>query len=188
MRAIHQTIFETSSYGPVALVWSQVNGRPQIIRIIISKPTSPADRKVAELFPKITNASCAEIDIAGSEIAAFLTGEKISFSLELIRLNTCSNFQQTVLRATHAIPRGSVSSYGRLAAHLGRAKAVRAVGTALSTNPFPILIPCHRVIRSDRTLGGFGGGPQMKRALLEAEGITFDKNGRITNHHLHYQV
>ena len=188
MRAVYQTIFETSSYGPVALAWSQVNGRPQVTRIIISKPTSPADRKAAELFPGITSAYCAEIDIINSMIKAFLAGGKISFSLELIRLDACSNFQQTVLRAAHAIPRGSVSSYGLLAAHLSKAKAARAVGTALATNPFPILIPCHRVIRSDRTLGGFGGGPQMKRALLEAEGITFDKNGRITNHHLHYQV
>ena len=110
------------------------------------------------------------------------------FSLELLRLETCSAFQKAVLLADYAIPHGNVTSYGLLAAHLGKAKASRAVGTALATNPFPILIPCHRVIRSDRTLGGFGGGSQMKRALLEAERVNFNKAGRVANHHLHYQI
>jgi methylated-DNA-[protein]-cysteine S-methyltransferase len=52
-------------------------------------------------------------------------------------------------------------------------RAARAVGTALATNPFPIVIPCHRVIRSDGTLGGYGGGLEMKRKLLEMEGVAF---------------
>ena len=185
---IYKTVIKTTPYGSTTLIWSQFNERPQIVRIISSKPTSPTDREVAKLFPEIICASCPEIDIMCSEIGTFLAGGKISFSLELIRLDDCSNFQQAVLLAAYAIPRGSVTSYGLLAAHLGKPKAARAVGTALATNPFPILIPCHRVIRSDRTLGGFGGGPQMKRALLEEEGVTFDKTGRITNHHLHYQT
>ncbi|MCK5539610.1 MAG: MGMT family protein [Deltaproteobacteria bacterium] len=159
-----------------------------MVKIIISCPTSPADRKTTELYPGITYASCPEIDSICSEIVAYLTGKEIKFSLELLRLETCLAFQKTVLLAGYAIPHGSVTSYGLLAAHLGKAKASRAVGTALATNPFPILIPCHRVIRSDRTLGGFGGGLQMKRALLEAEGVTFDKTGRVANHHLHYQI
>ncbi|MCD6532679.1 MAG: MGMT family protein [Deltaproteobacteria bacterium] len=184
----HQTIIKTSSYGPIALTWSKFNGRPQIVKIIISSPISPADRKIAELYPGITDASCPEIDTVCSEIEAYLTGKKITFSLKLLRLETCLAFQKAVLLADYAIPHGSVTSYGHLAAHLGKPKASRAVGTALATNPFPILIPCHRVIRSDRTLGGFGGGLQMKRALLEAEGVTFDKAGRVVNHHLHYQT
>ncbi len=185
---IHQTIIKTSSYGPIALAWSKFNGRPQIVKIIISSLTSPADRKVAELYPGITYASCPEIDTVCSEVAAYLNGKKITFSLELLKLETCSAFQKAVLLADYAIPHGSVTSYGLLAAHLGKPKAARAVGTALATNPFPILIPCHRVIRSDRTLGGFGGGSQMKRALLEAEEVTFDKTGRVANPHLHYQA
>ena len=184
----HKSIIETTPYGPIALVWSLFDGRPQIVRIIISKPASPADREVAGLFPGIVSASCPEIDVVRSKIEAYLAGEKITFSLELARLDACSAFQQAVLRAEHAIPRGSVSSYGLLAAHLGRAKAARAVGTALATNPFPILVPCHRAIRSDRSLGGFQGGLQMKRALLAAEGVTFDETGRVANHHLHYQT
>ena len=187
MRKLRKTIVETPAYGPIALIWTRFNERPQIVRIIISKPATSADKKVAGLFPGIVNASCSEIDIVGSKIAAYLAGEKVTFPLDLVRLNTTSTFQQAVLQADYTIPRGSVSSYGLLAAHLGKSNAARAVGRALATNPFPILIPCHRVIRSDRTLGGFGGGLQMKRALLEMEGVTFNKTGRVTNQYLHYQ-
>ncbi|MEA1921828.1 MAG: MGMT family protein, partial [Pseudomonadota bacterium] len=185
---IHQTIVKTSSYGPIVLIWSKLNGQPQIARIIISSPKFSAGQKATELYPGITSAFCPEIDTVCSEIAAYLNGKKITFSLELLRLETCSSFQKAVLLADYAIPHGNVTSYGLLAAHLGKPKAARAVGTALATNPFPILIPCHRVIRSDCTLGGFGGGSQMKRALLEAEEVTFDKIGRVANPHLYYQT
>ncbi len=187
MKKIHQTIIETTPYGPIALVWSEFNGLPRVVRVIIAKPNSSAIRKVAELFPGIVSTSCSEIDLIISRIEAYLAGEKISFTLDLVRLDICSYFQQAVLQANHAIPYGSVSSYGLLAAHLGKAKAARAVGTALATNPFPILIPCHRVLRFNRTLGEFGGGQQMKKALLTAEGITFDETGRVTENHFHYQ-
>jgi alkylated DNA nucleotide flippase Atl1 len=58
-------------------------------------------------------------------------------------------------------------------------KGVRAVGTALARNPFPLVVPCHRAVRSDRTLGGFQGGLEMKRALLEMEGVEFDSKNRV---------
>jgi methylated-DNA-[protein]-cysteine S-methyltransferase len=80
--------------------------------------------------------------------------------------------------AERTIPRGYVSSYSALAACIGRPRAARAVGTALAGNPFPIIIPCHRTVRTDGSLGGFGGGLPMKRALLEMEGVTFDQRGR----------
>jgi methylated-DNA-[protein]-cysteine S-methyltransferase len=107
------------------------------------------------------------------QIEAFLHGQDIRFSLDAVRLDRCSSFQQRVLRAEHRIPRGSVSAYGLMARHLGDPRAARAVGSALANNPFPIVIPCHRAIRSDGTLGGFQGGIKMKRALLQMEGIVF---------------
>ncbi|MCD6430752.1 MAG: methylated-DNA--[protein]-cysteine S-methyltransferase [Deltaproteobacteria bacterium] len=184
MQKIHKTIIKTTPYGPVVLVWSLFDGQPRIVRIIIPKPASPAEGEVARLFPDIVTTSCPAIDLIASRIEAYLAGEEIAFSLDLVKLNVCSDFQQAVLQANHAIPHGGVSSYGLLAAHLGKTKAARAVGGALATNPFPILIPCHRVIRSDRTLGGFGGGLQMKKAMLAAEGVTFDKTGRVNKFHL----
>ena len=97
-----------------------------------------------------------------------------------------SPFEQGVLRAEHGIPRGKVSTYQRIARHLGSAQAARAVGTALAHNPFPIIVPCHRAIRSDGTLGGFQGGVEMKRVLLEMEGGLIDGSGRVVPRELFY--
>jgi len=130
--------------------------------------------------------SCADVDLVADQIAAFLTGKGIRFSLKIVRLDLCSRFQQKVLVAEHGIPRGSVSTYQRIAKHLGNANGARAVGTALATNPFPIIIPCHRAIRSDGTPGGYQGGLQMKRALLKMEGILFDSSGRVVIEELYY--
>jgi methylated-DNA-[protein]-cysteine S-methyltransferase len=79
----------------------------------------------------------------------------------------------------YSIPRGKISTYARIAAALGMPRGARAVGYSLANNPFPLVIPCHRAVRSDGTLGGFQGGLSMKRALLECEGIPFTVSGRV---------
>jgi methylated-DNA-[protein]-cysteine S-methyltransferase len=81
-----------------------------------------------------------------------------------------TSFQQSVWTALRAIPAGQTLSYGALAARLGNAKAVRAVGLANGANPIPIVIPCHRVIGSNGSLTGYGGGLDRKRWLLAHEG------------------
>jgi O-6-methylguanine DNA methyltransferase len=87
-----------------------------------------------------------------------------------------TDFERCVLEATLGIPPGEVRPYSWVAAEIGRPRAVRAVGTALGHNPVPLLIPCHRVIRSDGSMGQFGGfGTAMKRRLLEMEGIDVDR-------------
>lgn len=101
-------------------------------------------------------------------------------------MDLCPDFQRRVLLAEHAIPRGRVSTYARIAAHLGVERGARAVGSALAANPFPILIPCHRAIRSDRTLGGYQGGLEMKRTLLEMEGLSFESSGRVSVQRFYY--
>ena len=81
-------------------------------------------------------------------------------------------FQQAVLVATRAIPRGETRTYGEMAAAVGRPRAARAVGSALAANPLPLLIPCHRVVGAGRRLGFYSdGGPDMKRRLLACEGV-----------------
>jgi methylated-DNA-[protein]-cysteine S-methyltransferase len=131
-------------------------------------------RKLIELEPE------AEVIFSGTKRG--LEGRIVpreGFPLEMIRLDLCTQFQQKVLRAEHGIPRGRVSTYQRIARHIGNAKGARAVGTALAKNPFPIIIPCHRAVRSDGTLGGYQGGVDMKRALLEMEGVYADTNDRV---------
>lgn len=173
-------------FGPVAIFWSIYRGRPKIRRVLLSK-TGVSPKQLDEAsFPDFISSSCAEVDVVADQIVAFLAGDDIRFSLDIARLDLCSNFQQKVLRAEHGIPRGRVSTYQRIASYLGNPKGARAVGTALANNPFPIIIPCHRAIRSDGTLGGYQGGPEMKRALLEMEGIIFNALARIATEEVFY--
>ena len=101
-------------------------------------------------------------------------------------LGRCSPFQRRVLLAEQAIPRGRLSTYGRLARHLGAPRAARAVGGALARNPFPIVIPCHRAIRGDGSVGGFQGGMALKRRLLEYEGHVISAAGEVLDPRYHF--
>ena len=95
-------------------------------------------------------------------------------------LRSRTPFEQAVLRKTAEIPRGEVRSYGWIAREIGHPAAVRAVGTAVGHNPVPLLIPCHRVVRSDGLIGNYSmGGPAAKRALLSSEGVEPDELERL---------
>lgn len=177
---------QATPFGPVAAVWSIYGGEPLICRIVLSRQRVPAKRIVARSFPNASGLSCNEIDTLTDQIEAFLNGEDIRFSLDAVRLDLCSAFQQGVLRAEHAIPRGRVSTYRLIAKHQGHPNGARAVGRALATNPFPIVIPCHRAIRSDGTLGGYQGGLKMKRTLLDMEGVAFRDADHVGTGNLFY--
>ena len=88
-------------------------------------------------------------------------------------------FQEAVWRELRKIPAGETRSYADIAAAIGEPAAVRAVGTANGSNPVAVLVPCHRVIRSDGTLGGYGGGLDRKRKLLAAEGAHWEEQGGL---------
>ena len=88
-------------------------------------------------------------------------------------LRSLTEFERAVLLKAREIPRGEVRTYGWIAAQIGKPRAVRAVGSALRKNPVPILIPCHRVVRSDGHIGQYAlGGSDNKRAILAAEGLS----------------
>ena len=104
---------------------------------------------------------------AGKEITEYLEGERKIFSLPLHYAGT--DFQQKVWQQIARIPYGKTISYMELAKRAGRPKAIRAAGTATGRNPLSIIIPCHRVIATNGTMGGFGGGMERKKKLLEVE-------------------
>ena len=106
---------------------------------------------------------------AVTKLVAYHDGRQVQFD-EPLDLSLVSEFTQQVLRATARIPYGEVRSYIWVARQVGSPKAARAVGQALHINPVAPIVPCHRVIASDHTLGGYGGGQEMKRWLLRLEG------------------
>jgi methylated-DNA-[protein]-cysteine S-methyltransferase len=168
-----------SRFGYLFVIWATHDQTPTIHRVVLPSPARTAIDRVAIEFPGSEEKTSPAVHETGEAIRAFLGGSNITFPLDTVSIDLYSPFQQAVLRAEHEIPRGMVSTYGRIARYLGQPSAARAVGRALATNPFPIIIPCHRAIRSDRTLGGYQGGVAMKRKLLEMEGISFDGTGRI---------
>lgn len=107
---------------------------------------------------------------AAAQLRAYAAGELTRFDLPLEPCGT--PFQRQVWEVLRRIPFGSTTSYGKLAAEIGRPGAGRAVGAAVGRNPIGVIIPCHRVVGADGSLGGFGGGLQAKVALLNHEGVT----------------
>jgi len=187
VRHMNGMIIKSTPFGSVGVIWTELNDNPKIVRILLSKPGLSAEDQVSELFPNLHASSCAEIGDVAAAIKGLLEGEEIKFSLDVADLSLCTEFQQLVLRAEHRIPRGSISTYQLIAEYLGKRNGARAVGNALANNPFPLIVPCHRAVRSDRHLGGYQGGLEMKRALLEKEGIPFDDVGRVACEQFHYE-
>jgi O-6-methylguanine DNA methyltransferase len=103
---------------------------------------------------------------------AIATGDSADARSLRYDLRSLTPFEAAVLRKALEIPRGQVRPYGWIAREIGRPKAVRAVGTALAKNPIPLLLPCHRVVRTDGLIGNYGlGGPTKKKTLLTSEGV-----------------
>jgi methylated-DNA-[protein]-cysteine S-methyltransferase len=168
------------------MVWREVEGLPRIWRLLLSKQRASSEDLVRATFAGATRRSHPGIAELGGRIQSFLEGQPIGFELEQVALEICSEFQRRVLLAEHAIPRGWVSTYGRIGKHLGIENGGRAVGNALARNPFPIIIPCHRAIRSNGEPGGYQGGLAMKRALLALEGVRVSGDGRVLAPKMYY--
>ena len=114
---------------------------------------------------------------AALEVEEYLSGGRRSFSVPLDLRGT--PFQVKVWRAAASIPYGHVESYGSLAARVGVLGGARAVGRAMGANPVPLFVPCHRVVGADGSLIGFGGGLDLKRRLLEMEGVLHPGADRV---------
>lgn len=128
-------------------------------------------------FPSKRSALKAILNRIIAEFTAYFSGNLTTFTIPLKPQGT--PFQKAVWKALTEIPYGAVMSYKTLAENIENPKAVRAVGSANGKNPLPIIIPCHRVIQANQTLGGYSGGLSTKIALLTLEGFSFssEKSG-----------
>ena len=107
---MNKKIIKPTPFGSVCVVWHVSNNSPLIVHVVLSRPGLSAEDQASALFPDSRKSSCAEIDKIEVSIKAYLAGEKVKFSLNLVDLSQCTKFQQLVLRAQHAIPRGLVST------------------------------------------------------------------------------
>ena len=107
------------------------------------------------------------VSSTADELSEYFAGERRTFSLALARVDA-TDFQRDCWRALNDIPYGDVLTYGDVALAIGRPRAARAIGNAVHVNPWPILVPCHRVVASNG-MGGYGGGIEVKEFLLTLE-------------------
>ncbi len=120
----------------------------------------------------------ARLDMARRQLLDYLTGRRDTFDVPL-DLSQGTSFQRKVWRVLHRVPYGKLRSYQWIASRVGGRQYARAVGNAVGANPLPIVIPCHRIVAQDASLGGFSGGLPMKRKLLSLEGtLTQLQRGR----------
>jgi methylated-DNA-[protein]-cysteine S-methyltransferase len=141
-----------------------------VVRLAFERQDHDAvlDDLARRVSPRVLR-SPKRLDPVARELEEYFSGGRRGFDLPLDwRLS--SGFRRQVLAHLVQIPYGVTESYALVAQASGNPKAVRAVGTACATNPLPLVVPCHRVVRSDGTVGEYAGGPEAKRMLLSLEG------------------
>jgi methylated-DNA-[protein]-cysteine S-methyltransferase len=119
------------------------------------------------ISPRVLRAP-QRLDAAARELDEYFGGRRRVFDLPL-DLSLSKGFRQLVQRCLPGIGYGQTRTYGQVAELVGNPRAVRAVGTACATNPLPVVVPCHRVLRADGAVGGYIGGPDAKKTLLRLE-------------------
>ena len=165
----HFVVYE-SSIGYIIIVIS--NGK--VISLDVGGGGMYEARKmVSSLYPDATE-SIAPFKTIRTLLDRYLQGREVDFDIE-VDISRLGSFTQKVLNELRKIPYGETRTYGWLARKAGKPGAARAVGQALKRNPIPIIIPCHRVIRDDGTIGGFSMGINIKERLLALEGAKVRK-------------
>lgn len=153
--------------GEMAVVY---HPQPFTVRAVVLPRTDRAHfASLVEMYGASKTASHQKADVIKGKIIDYFNGKPIKPEWQWMDMSGLTRLQVSVLTATADIPYGELKSYKEVAAAIYRSRAYRFVGSTLAKNPFPILIPCHRVIRSDSSFGQFGGGAEMKRRLIEME-------------------
>jgi methylated-DNA-[protein]-cysteine S-methyltransferase len=156
-------LYRSTLGTPVGRVALAVDAQGTLVEILLPNRWAPA-LATEPLSP----AAAQGMGAARQQLNEYFAGKRRAFDLPLRPMG--SSFEQQVWNKLLQIPYGDTTSYGAIAIALGLVNGARAVGRANGSNPIPIVIPCHRVIGSDGTLTGYGGGLPLKRALLELEG------------------
>ena len=169
MTEVQFTLFDTA-IGRVAIAWNQRGV------VAVQLPGSTESRTRARIMHMFAGASEASppIAVAGAieRITTLLSGEPVDLSGVVLDETNVPEFQRRVYEIARTIPPGHTLTYGDIATRLGDPAVARAVGQALGENPFPIVVPCHRVLAANGKLGGFSapGGTATKLTLLRIEG------------------
>ena len=151
--------------GPLLLAATETG----LVRVAYVRDNQDAvlEQLASTISPRVLLAP-GRLDLAATEMEEYFAGRRRLFDLPL-DFRLAHGFRRTVLAQLGQIGYGQTASYAAVAAAAGNPKAVRAVGTACATNPLPVVLPCHRVVRSDGAIGGYVGGPEAKRTLLRME-------------------
>jgi methylated-DNA-[protein]-cysteine S-methyltransferase len=159
----HRTI--DSPHGPLLVAATPAG----VVRLAFAGEGHDAvlDRLAAEISPRVL-AAPGRLDDVARQLDEYFTGSRRVFDLPL-DLRLARGFRRQVLDHLRAVPYGRTATYTAIAAASGSPRAVRAVGSACATNPVPIVVPCHRIVRTDGTIGQYLGGTEVKRALLAME-------------------
>jgi methylated-DNA-[protein]-cysteine S-methyltransferase len=152
-------------FGDGCFVW----GKETVYRVFLPFPGESAELKMRRKFGSVDRDDSTFADEVAMRLAVLSAGASVDISLQVLDFGSTSPFCRKVLLTLMEVERGTTVSYGELAGKAGFPGAARAVGGVLASNPFPLIIPCHRVVRSDGTPGSYQGGTAMKKYLLEAE-------------------
>ncbi len=164
--AVRYTMMTDTPVGTIGLA----EGSSGLMRISYSRDEDEFLRRVLRQFgdrPFLRD----PLDNVRRALDRYFSGKRLTFDLRF-DLSSLPAFEQRVLEATAKIPPGRVAAYAQVAAQAGNPRASRAAGNALNHNPVAIVVPCHRVVRTDGSLGGYGGGLSRKEWLLQHEGAT----------------
>ena len=155
---------------PVGAVTIVFREKPFTVSKILLPSESAGDKvNISLADKKLIKNTDHPVKIISNLLSVYFSGTSIKPPWKLMSLKAFTPLQKAVLHKTAGIPFGKLKTYRDIAIAIGRPKAYRFVGTTLAKNPYPLLIPCHRVIRSDHQIGEFGGGTALKKQLIVLE-------------------
>jgi len=153
---------DVGGFGTLWLAFSSEG----LCEVTLPGGVEPAPARVGAVNASMVSEACVLLE-------NYFAGQRVDFSAIRLDLRG-TEFQRRVWAELQTIPHGAVATYKSIAAAIGRPRGGRAVGMANARNPIPIIVPCHRVVETGRTLGGFSGGVELKRKLLALEGVAVD--------------